>query len=310
MVQWRGRRQSSNIEDRRGSGGIGGMGRSRIPMGLPGGFGRSGGGMRGGGLGGIGIVIVGLVILWALGINPLSLLDGSSTQQAVPQQQQGQQAGREGPLSDEGGQFVATILADTEDTWRQIFQDNGMTYREPTLVLFNAATQSGCGNADSSTGPFYCPLDQKLYLDLSFFNELARRFGAPGDFAQAYVIAHEVGHHVQQLTGVLDQTTAERQRSGEVQSNAISVRVELQADCYAGVWGAHSSQRGMIESGDLQEALDAARAIGDDTIQRRTQGTVIPETFNHGTSAQRMEWFRRGFETGDVNACDTFSGRV
>lgn len=309
MVQWRGRRQSSNIEDRRGSGGIGGFGRSRIPMGLPGGFGRSGGGLRGGGLGGIGIVIVGLVILWALGINPLSLLNGG-TQQAVPQQQQSQQVGREGPLSDEGGQFVATILADTEDTWKQIFQDNGMTYREPTLVLFNGFTQSGCGNADAGTGPFYCPLDQKLYLDLSFFDELARRFGAPGDFAQAYVIAHEVGHHVQQLTGVLDQTTAERQRSGQAQSNAISVRVELQADCYAGVWGAHSNQRGMIESGDLQEALDAAQAIGDDTIQRRTQGTVIPESFNHGTSAQRMEWFRRGFESGDVNACDTFSGRV
>jgi uncharacterized protein len=300
-MEWRGRRQSDNVEDRRGAStgrspfGRGGM---RIPIG--------GGGRRGGGLSIGGIVVV-LIICWITGINPLTLLsggdiglDGGGYEQAQPQ----------APANDEMTAFVRTVLADTEDTWAQIFQASGETYRDPTLVLFSGQVRSACGFASSASGPFYCPGDQKLYLDTTFFDELSKRFGASGDFAEAYVIAHEVGHHVQNLIGVLPKFNQMRQRMSETEANRMSVRVELQADCFAGVWGKHTDQKGLLSQGDLEEALNAAQQIGDDTLQKRSQGYVVPESFNHGTSAQRMRWFQRGFDSGNMNACDTFSGDV
>ncbi len=294
-MEWRGRRESSNIEDRRGSGGGGlGGGGMRIPI-------RAGGG-------GIGLIIL-LGILWiGFGINPLSVIgmdDGGP---------QTQQTASRGPgvdgTADETDDFVAVVLGDTEDVWNRRFQDMGRQYREPTLVLFTDRVASACGNASSASGPFYCPNDQKLYLDMSFFRQLDSQLGASGDFAQAYVIAHEVGHHVQNMTGVLQRTTEMRQRMSETESNAISVRVELQADCYAGIWAHDTQQAGLLESGDMEEALNAASQIGDDTLQRRSQGTVVPDSFTHGTSAQRVEWFRRGATSGDMNQCDTFNGRI
>jgi len=297
-MRWRGRRESSNIEDRRGAGGgifPGGMRRGG-PIRIPIGTGRAGGG-------GIGTIII-LVILFfglrALGIDPLQMLE-QGTGQMTTQQQAG---------NDESRQFVAVVLADTEDVWSQIFQSQGATYEEPPLVLFSGQVNSTCGFASAASGPFYCPGDRKVYLDTSFFDELARRFDAAGDFAQAYVIAHEVGHHVQNLTGVLPRFNRMRANLSEGEANAMSVRVELQADCYAGVWAYHTNQQGILEQGDLEEALNAAFQIGDDTLQRRTQGYVVPESFNHGTSEQRATWFRRGFESGDPADCDTFSGSI
>ena len=298
-MEWRGRRQSSNVEDRRGAGGRSPFGRGgmRIPVGR-GGVRRAGGGI------GIGGIILILIISWILGINPLTLLSGGDIGlDGGGYEQQTSSA----PADDEAAAFIRTVLAETEDTWNGIFQASGENYREPTLVLFSGQVQSACGFASAATGPFYCPGDQKVYLDTSFFQELKQKFGAAGDFAEAYVIAHEVGHHVQNLIGVLPRFNQARQRMSDVEANRMSVRVELQADCFAGVWAKFTDQRGLLEQGDLEEALNAAQQIGDDTLQKRSQGYVVPESFNHGTSAQRMEWFGRGFESGDVNACDTFS---
>ncbi|MGK9053737.1 neutral zinc metallopeptidase [Neorhizobium sp. CSC1952] len=301
-MEWRGRRQSDNVEDQRGAsmGGspFGRGGGFRIPVG--------GGGRRGGGLGIGGIVVI-LIICWITGINPLTLLSGGD----IGFQDSGSRQTTGGaPANDDTTAFVRTVLAETEDTWNGIFQANGQRYQEPTLVLFSGQVSSACGFASSATGPFYCPGDHKLYLDTDFFRELEQRFDAAGDFAEAYVIAHEVGHHVQNLLGILPRFNQARQRMSEVEANQMSVRVELQADCFAGVWGKFTEQKGILERGDLEEALNAAQQIGDDTLQKRSQGYVVPESFNHGTSAQRMRWFQRGFDSGDIKACDTFSGDV
>ncbi|MCZ7851343.1 zinc metallopeptidase [Agrobacterium salinitolerans] len=302
-MEWRGRRQSDNIEDRRGmSAGSGdpfSRGGMRIPV-----------GRRGGGIG-IGGLLVILLISWVLGINPLTLLTGGDLSMdggGTTQQQSGTRP--QGQSSDETTAFVRTVLAETEDTWSGIFQSAGETYQKPTLVLFSGQVSSACGNASAASGPFYCPGDRKVYLDTNFFKELDQRFGAAGDFAQAYVIAHEVGHHVQNLTGVLPEFNRRRQSMSQVDANRMSVRVELQADCYAGIWGKFTEQKGILEAGDLEEALNAAHQIGDDTLQKQTQGYVVPDSFNHGTSAQRMEWFKRGFQSGRVEDCDTFSANI
>ncbi|HPA81621.1 MAG TPA: neutral zinc metallopeptidase, partial [Thermoanaerobaculales bacterium] len=209
---------------------------------------------------------------------------------------------------DELADFVSVVLADTEDTWNAIFSASGSAYREPVLVLYSGYTQTACGVGQSATGPFYCPADQKLYIDLSFYDELRTRFGAPGDFAQAYVIAHEVGHHVQTLLGITEQVDVARRRASQVQANELSVRLELQADCLAGVWANHANRaRQILEEGDIDEGLGAAAAIGDDRIQRQQQGEVVPDSFTHGSSVQRVRWFRRGLDSGEVNTCDTFS---
>jgi predicted metalloprotease len=213
------------------------------------------------------------------------------------------------PANDTQAQFISVVLKSTEDVWSQIFSERGARYEQPVLVLFTDATQSACGLGQSAMGPFYCPADRKVYLDLSFFQELADRFGAPGDFARAYVVAHEVGHHVQTLTGLSDRVAAARQQEGRTGSNALSVRQELQADCYAGVWGHYAARQGLVEPGDAEEGLRAAAAIGDDRLQRQSQGRVVPESFTHGSSAQRVEWLNRGLESGKLEACDTFSAR-
>ena len=274
-MRWQGRAGSGNIEDRRGMG-----------MALP----------VGGGIGGL----VLLLLFSALtGTNPLDLISSEPAPSSV---------GTSGNLGDDPqAQFVSVVLRDTEDTWGQILRQRGNTYQPPTLVLFTQATQTGCGVGEAVMGPFYCPADRKVYLDLSFFRELDERFGAPGDFAQAYVVAHEVGHHIQTLTGVSDRVSALRERAGGAQSNALSVRMELQADCYAGVWGHYAAQRGLLEPGDAEEGLRAAAAIGDDTLQRQTQGRVAPESFTHGSSEQRVSWLRTGLDSGNVDNCNTFA---
>ncbi|MBW3096065.1 KPN_02809 family neutral zinc metallopeptidase [Pseudohoeflea coraliihabitans] len=302
-MKWRGRRQSRNVEDRRGAGGSpfrrGGL---RLPRGgglrLPG---RGGGIGRGGG-GSILFLIIAAVVLWALGINPMQLLGGGGVAPTSPQISSGR--------NDEMKQFVATVLAETEDVWNGIMKSEGADYPEPTLVLFSGQVQSACGFASAASGPFYCPSDRKVYIDLSFYNELAQRFGASGDFAQAYVLAHEVGHHVQNIIGVLPKFNEMRRSMSETEENRMSVRVELQADCFAGIWGYYTAQKGLLEQGDLAEALNAAQQIGDDTLQRRSQGYVVPESFNHGTSEQRKAWFSRGFESGRMADCDTFNNPV
>ncbi len=295
-MQWRGRRQSSNVEDRRGRGGGfgGGGGPIRIPVHS------AGGGITG--------IIILFVVAWLLGINPLALLSGMSGGGMQPQQQQTQTTNTE--ASDEMTQFVSTVLAETEDAWNGIFQSEGQTYEEPRLVLFSGQVQSACGFASSASGPFYCPGDRRVYLDTTFFQELEQRFGASGDFAQAYVVAHEIGHHVQNLTGILPRFNEMRQSMSQEEANRMSVRVELQADCFAGVWGHYTEQKGLLESGDVEEALNAATQIGDDTLQKRTQGYVVPESFNHGTSEQRRTWFERGLENGRLSDCDTFNNPV
>ncbi|HZF15866.1 MAG TPA: neutral zinc metallopeptidase [Steroidobacteraceae bacterium] len=283
-MEWRGRRESGNVEDRRGR---------RVPGGVA-------------GISGAGIVIV-LVVSLLTGQNPLSLLQsmgaGTESQGAASDQPY-----QETPEEHELSQFVRVVLADTEDIWGKIFQDGlGRPYEKPTLVLFTDAVQSGCGSAQAQMGPFYCPADHKLYIDLGFYQELRERFGAPGDFAQAYVIAHEVGHHVQNLLGLSDKAHAAEQRAGEAGANAISVKVELQADCYAGVWAHHTEQqKHVLEQGDLEEAIGAAQAVGDDRLQMQGQGRVVPETFTHGSAEQRAHWFEAGFSSGDMNRCDTF----
>jgi predicted metalloprotease len=311
---WKGRRQSSNIEDRRGMGGGGGM---RFPGGLGGLGGGTGGGMgrRGGGIGLFGILIL-LGIAWFLGINPLTLLSGGMDtggyDSSYPEQQSSLDSGGtfSDPASEELKEFVAVVLADTEDTWRALLPQLGATYRDPRLVLFSSGVDSACGYAQSAVGPFYCPGDEKVYLDLDFFDELSRRFGAPGDFAQAYVIAHEVGHHVQNVLGIEEQVRQERTGMSEAQANELLVRVELQADCFSGVWAnrAHT-ERGLLEPGDIEEALGAASAVGDDTLQKQAGGRVVPDSFTHGTSQQRMRWFQAGYKSGDPRACDTFNAK-
>jgi hypothetical protein len=256
----------------------------------------------GGGLGVGGLLLV-LVISALTGQNPADLIGGADPA--------GSTGGATGgaPVDDEASIFMRQVLADTEDTWTAIFRERGGTYQPPVLVLFTDATQSACGVGQSAMGPFYCPADQKVYLDLSFFEDLSQRFGAPGDFAQAYVIAHEIGHHVQTITGLSEQVQSARRGLTETQSNQLSVRQELQADCYAGVWGYYAAQRQVLEPGDAEEGLRAAAAIGDDRLQRQSQGRIVPESFTHGSSEQRVSWLRRGMESGRLEACDTFAGQ-
>jgi len=309
-MRWQGRRQSDNVEDQRGEGG-----------GFPGGIGRGGGfrlpggsGMRmarGGGFSGILILAaIFLFLKFCTSIDPMQILVGEDGGQLVPGQSQAPSGDTSVKNDDQMTQFARTVLAETEDVWSGIFQAEGQQYPAPTMVLFSGQVRSACGFASAASGPFYCPGDRKLYIDLSFYDELEQKFGASGDFAQAYVLAHEVGHHVQNLIGVLPKFNAMRQNMSQADANSMSVRVELQADCFAGIWGHFTKQQGILEAGDLEEALNAAQQIGDDNIQRRTQGYVVPESFNHGTSAQRANWFKRGFDSGKLESCDTFSGNI
>ncbi len=259
---------------------------------------------RGTAIGGGGLLII-LLLAFLLGENPLTLLDAvNSGPSASIDQHEGAPAGPAGAPQDELGQFASAVLGSTEDVWERVFADGNARYAPPVMVLFSGAVQSACGFNSAAVGPFYCPLDDRLYLDLSFFDELERRFGAPGDFAQAYVIAHEVGHHVQNQLGIAERVHAARQRASQSEANALSVLMELQADCLAGVWAHHSN---LLEDGDVEEGMRAASAIGDDQIQRRTQGYTVPESWTHGSSAQRMQWLRRGLQSGDLNSCNTFA---
>ena len=301
-MRWQMGRRSQNVEDRRGMGSPRGM---RIPAGFripSGGRGRV---ARGGGIGGIGLIVL-LVIAWFLGLDPSFLLQGSGPVDAPYTEQQPSAPRSAG--EDQLAEFVSVVLADTEDTWRPLFDDIGRQYQDPTLVLFTGAVDSACGFAQAAMGPFYCPLDQKVYIDLGFYDDLRNRFGAPGDFAQAYVIAHEVGHHVQNLLGIAEQVHDLRQQVSEVEANDLSVRMELQADCFAGVWANHADRaRDVLEEGDVEEGLNAASAIGDDRMQRQAQGYVVPESFTLGSSEQRVRWFRQGLTSGELGACDTFN---
>src|SRR5687768_3623456 len=277
-MRWQGRQGSSNVEDRRG--------------------------MRYGRAGGIGIgtIVLALIAIY-FGQDPSVVLQG--VQPSAPTSQEGPY--QETPEEAQSREFVSVVLADTEETWGEIFRQAGRTYKQPTLVLFSGAVESACGFAQAAVGPFYCPADHKVYIDLSFYQELQSRFGAPGDFAQAYVVAHEIGHHVQTLMGISERNMAARQQAGEAEANALSVRQELQADCFAGIW-AHNADRSrqLLEQGDIEEGLNAAAAIGDDRLQKQGRGSVSPESFTHGSSAQRVRWFKRGLESGSVQACDTF----
>jgi uncharacterized protein len=277
-MRWRGERQSTNIEDRRGLSG------GKVAV--------------GGGLGTLVVIIIALLF----GADPRQLLEQVPSEQPARVQTSSPQ----NPEEEELKQFVAVVLGKSEDVWTQIFQQNGRQYREPTLVLFTDQVESACGYMGAAVGPFYCPGDEKVYIDLSFYEELRRQFQAPGDFAQAYVIAHEVGHHVQKLLGISDRVTALQQRSSEVQANQLSVRLELQADFFAGMFARYVQKQGLLESGDIEEALRAASAVGDDRLQEQATGRVMPDSFTHGTSEQRLRWFRRGYETGDMRQGDTF----
>jgi len=282
-MRWKTGRRSSHIEDRRG--------RRAGPVAFK---------------GGIGTIVLVLAASYFLGINPLDILmmqTGTGTGTDV-----GQSGWQPSPEEQQMADFVSVVLADTEDTWTEIFRQSGKTYQEPNLVLYTGAVQSACGTGSAAMGPFYCPGDRKVYIDLSFFDELRRRHGAPGDFAQAYVIAHEVGHHVQNLLGISERVQSEQRGLGKAAANALSVKVELQADCFAGVWGNHADRsRHVLEEGDIEEALNAASAIGDDRLQKEGSGYVVPENFTHGTSRQRVEWFKRGIEHGDIASCNTFA---
>jgi predicted metalloprotease len=304
-MKWQGRERSSNVEDRRSqSGGAGGFGRSG-GLGLPGGMRIPMGRAGGGGLGIVGIIVVLGLIWFTTGQNPIEVLTGSggattsqSSQWAPPSS---------GASQDELSQFVGVVVKETENLWGEVFKQNDLTYTPPKVVLFTGATQSACGTAQAESGPFYCPNDQKVYIDLSFYDQLRQQFGAPGDFAQAYVIAHEIGHHVQNLTGVLPEFNQKRGAMSQDEQNAYSVRVELQADCYAGVWANYADKQNLLEQGDAQEAINAANQIGDDTL---TRGQVAERNFTHGSSEQRMTWFKRGMDTGDVGQCDTFKAAI
>jgi len=280
-MRWKGRKESSNVEDRRG-------------------MSFKGKGMVGGGIGTIAIVLVVLL----LGGDPTSILQNVQLDDQTTNSNYTETAEEK-----ELAQFVGVVLAETESVWHAIFKEAGSTYSEPKLVLFSGKVESACGVAGASTGPFYCPGDEKLYIDLSFFEELQKRFKAPGDFAMAYVIAHEVGHHIQKLTGVMDKMNDLRSQVSKEEYNQYSVRVELQADFYAGIWAHYTEQQNLLESGDLEEALNAASAVGDDNIHKQAQGYFVPESFTHGTSAQRKKWFYKGFTSGDINQGDTFSTR-
>ena len=280
-MRWEDEERSDNVEDRRG------MSVSRGVVG-----------------GGIGTVILVIVALY-FGIDPSVILQ-SVPQSGPPSVTQQQQKVGADPMS----QFISVVLADTEKTWHDVFRRYGKTYEEPKLVLFTGAVQSACGFAQAAVGPFYCPQDHKVYIDLSFYEDLKNRFQAPGDFAQAYVIAHEVGHHVQNLLGIAGKFQGAMQRVSKADANRLSVKMELQADCLAGVWGYHADKSSkLLETGDLEEALRAASAIGDDRIMRKTSGTIVPDAFTHGTSEQRVRWFKQGFESGDLNQCDTFNAK-
>ncbi|PKN87446.1 MAG: flagellar biosynthesis protein FlgM [Deltaproteobacteria bacterium HGW-Deltaproteobacteria-1] len=282
-MRWRGERQSDNVEDRRGI--------SR--------------GAKVGGIGGLGLVAV-VVISMFLGVDPTALLQvvGQSTQtSSVPTEQTASP-----PANDDMRNFVAVVLAETEDVWKETFQNAGRTYEEPKLVLFSGAVESACGMADAAVGPFYCPADHKVYLDLAFFEDLHSRFGASGDFAQAYVIAHEIGHHVQTQLGIIQKVNAMQARTGQTDRNKLNVMLELQADCLAGMWAYQTQKkRNILEAGDIEEGLNAASAVGDDRIQKRTQGYVVPDGFTHGSSTQRVRWFKKGLEQGNLGACNTFN---
>lgn len=276
-MRWKGRRQSTNVDDRRGRSG-------RVLFG-----------------GGLGAVLIGLVV-YLLGGDPAILMETGS---ALPT------ASRERPAEEnEDAEFVKVVLAETEDVWNVLFTEMGLTYREPQMVLFTGYDQSSCGSASAATGPFYCPADETVYIDLSFYQDLKNRFHAPGDFAMAYVIAHEVGHHVQYLLGITEEVQSKRRYSGEAESNALSVKLELQADFLAGVWAHYAEQtKDLLERGDIEEALRAANAIGDDRLQEEARGYSVPESFTHGTSEERMYWFKKGYQTGDLRQGNTFAGR-
>lgn len=300
-----GRRESDNIEDVRGQSGGGPVGRGggfNIPGGIP--------------LGGFSFrtIIIFAVIYFVLklffGVDLLQILSGEPGGQVGSSYSQSQSSSNSTAQNDDMKKFVSQVLADTEDTWTGIFESMGKTYERPKLVMYSGQWRSACGEANSAVGPFYCPSDHKVYLDTDFFREMQQKFKAGGDFADAYVIAHEVGHHVQNLLGILPKFNQARAKMSETQANAMSVRVELQADCFAGIWGKFTQQKGILQSGDLEEALNAAQQIGDDALQKRGQGYVVPDSFTHGSSAQRMKWFQRGFETGKLSACDTFSGAI
>ena len=278
-MRWQGRRGSSNVEDRRGTR-----------------YGKAGGI-------GIGTILLALVAMY-FGQDPSVVLQNAQQSAPTGEQVPYQETAEEGKLRE----FISVVLADTEETWGQIFTAAGRTYEQPALVLFSGAVESACGFAQAAVGPFYCPADHKVYIDLSFYQELQNRFGAGGDFAQAYVVAHEVGHHVQTLLGISEKTMAARQRASEAEANALSVRQEMQADCLAGIW-AHNADRlrQLLEQGDIEEGLNAASAIGDDRLQKQSRGHVSPESFTHGSSEQRVRWFKRGYESGSVPSCDTFT---
>jgi uncharacterized protein len=283
-MRWRDMRRSDNVEDRRG-----------MPM--------AGAGLK---LGGGGLLLI-LLLSVITGTNPLDLISGLEEAGSPPLIDQGPQ--RKPPVDDPQADFIRAVLGDTEDTWSRLFSQGGGTYEPPRLVLFSGAVQSACGQASAAVGPFYCPPDRQVYLDLQFFQELSERFGAPGEFARAYVIAHEIGHHVQNLLGISERVQRQRARMDQASANALSVRLELQADCYAGVWGHSAARRNFLEPGDVEAALKAASAIGDDRLQRQSRGVVVPESFTHGSSAQRVQWFRTGLDSGDVRRCDTFAAR-
>ena len=288
-MKWEGNRESDNVEDRRGAGGAGGF-----PV-------------FGGRSIGIGTIVIALLGGWIFGINPLTLL-GMLSGGGSPVQMQQQAPAQQTPADDTMSRFVRTVLADTEDVWGAVFSGAGSQYREPRLVLFRGATGTACGTGQAAMGPFYCPADQRVYIDLSFYETLKNRLGAPGDFAQAYVIAHEVGHHVQHLLGISERVEQARGRVSQTEYNRLSVKLELQADCFAGVWAHHAQQaRQILEQGDVEEAMNAAAKIGDDALQRASGGAVVPDSFTHGTSAQRQRWFRTGLQGGSVKSCDTFS---
>ncbi|CNH55904.1 ypfj protein%2C zinc metalloprotease superfamily [Yersinia aldovae] len=288
-MRWQGRRESDNVEDRRGNSSGGGGFRPPI-----------------GGKGGLVILIVVLVAGY-YGVDLTPLLNGSDPMSQTQTQQRSPTA--ISPQDDQYAKFTSVVLADTEDTWKPIFQQMGRTYQEPKLVMYRGATRTGCGTGQSVMGPFYCPADSTVYIDLSFYEEMKNKLGAGGDFAQAYVIAHEVGHHVQHLLGIDTKVRQQQQGASQADVNRLSVKMELQADCFAGVWGKAMDQQQVLEVGDLQEALNAAQAIGDDRLQQKSQGRVVPDSFTHGTSQQRYTWFKRGFDSGDPNSCNTFASR-
>ena len=298
-MRWEGNEQSDNVEDRRDDDGGGGGG--------------GGGGFIGGRGIGIGTIAVALIAGWVFGINPLtvlSLLSGGGGAPAQVQQQHPQGPAHKPPPGDREAAFVATVLKNTEVVWSDIFQKNGGTYHAPRLVLFRGATPTACGTGQSAMGPFYCPGDQKVYIDLGFYETLKNQLGAPGEFAQAYVIAHEVGHHVQDELGITAKVDGMRGRLSQTQNNAMSVRVELQADCFAGVWAHHSQEsKNWLDPGDIESAMNAAQKIGDDALQRSAGRAVVPDSFTHGSSAQRQRWFGAGYQGGEIKACDTFNAR-